>query len=189
MSKPRCSLCTNATAFHRGLKGANADHTKLLFVAHKPDQRVTVPALPFLSNYEAALIATRTGQELGEILQHCGLGFDDLYWTNIYKCALPGRTHPTAEQYRTCYTTQFVPQVREFQPRAIVAFGAHVYRLMFPAYARTMSHGSALGEVLLYENAPTLISLHPYRIWAKRNVVKRRVEHERIRRFLDDRLK
>jgi uracil-DNA glycosylase len=104
------------------LRGKNADLTKILFVGNQPDERVQKCSGE--NAYQIALMKTKTGETLQEILEFCGLSFEDIYWTNFNR-ALSKRT-------RQENITQFDSQLKEFSPRKIVLFGAKSFQTLFP---------------------------------------------------------
>lgn len=169
-----CSLCSEASNPHFGLRGKRADLAKLLIVAHRPDVRISVPVLPGHDEYETTLMESKTGRQLVEMLDFCNLGIDDIYWTNIFKCCLPktGRKvkegmppdrSPRREEYSACFNSHFLQQFQEFNPRAVVALGRAVYSIMFPEEKRKFSE--AEDSTLCFQDKLTLIFAHPSTFW------------------------
>lgn len=158
-----CNICEGSSNFHEGLKGSKSDETKVMFVAHKPDKRVQNLVLPIFDPYEVVLSRTKTGKNMGALLNYCGLSLDDLFWTNIFKCVLDDR-EPTKEEYLNCFEFHLKNQIREFNPNSIVALGSFVYRIMFPDDSKILNHSARIGAILHYEGIQTLIYPHPQKI-------------------------
>lgn len=178
-----CKLCQEVIAFHEGLKGKRAGLTKILFVAHRPDKRILEPTLPFSEEYEQALFNSQTGKEVSRILEYCGMGWQDIYWTNIFKCVLRGDRNPTPEEYGNCFGV-FEQQVKEFKPKKIVALGSTVYGLMFPEQAKEKPSQKMWCQTLQFNGLPVLIFPHPSRIWYKQQKEREQRFYQDVKRFL-----
>ena len=176
----KCKLCERAVEQMPSLKGENFDRTKLMFVLHKPDNRVY--AVLFRKHkYEMALWTSKTGVQVTKILDYCGLTSEDVLLTNLFKCTLPGRNKPRKEEYQNCLGNLEM-QVDALAPRKIVAFGSLVYRTMFPGNGEVTQ---AIGEQMDYRGVPTLVMNHPSKIWSLLNPFRREKEYEKVRRFLE----
>jgi uracil-DNA glycosylase family 4 len=156
-----CNLCNQASNFQIGLKGKNTDITKLLFVLHRPDKRITETFL----NYEAVLRTTKTGYEIDLLLEYCGLNWKDVFITNFFKCTLPKDKNPKKQEYENCLQI-FSQQVRDFKPKKIIVFGNQPYKHLFPEQSKQTKIKKAYNQDLMYQSTPTLILPHPSRLWA-----------------------
>lgn len=158
-----CNVCKGALNFHRGLKGSKSDETRIMFIAHKPDKRVNRWVLPHFDAYAVTLGETKTGKNMGSLLNYCDLSWDNIYWTNIFKCVLDDRD-PTKKEYLNCFDFHLKNQIKEFNPKSLVVFGAQVYEIMFPEDAEVLNHSARIGGILYYEGIQTLIYPHTQKI-------------------------
>lgn len=162
-SKPPCpNPCKGAFSYSDGIKGKNADITKILFVGNRADSRILQTSL-FNNNYEEALLKSQTGKIINEILGFCKLTFDDIYFTNLFKCLLLDSKAPSKEEYQNC-VSQLEIQVNKFKPKGIVAFGGKVYEFLFPKYANKINFENLIWYSPEYNRVPTLISNHPCKL-------------------------
>lgn len=159
-----CNICKGASNFHEGLRGSKSDETKIMFIAHKPDKRVQCLVLPIFDSYDVVLSHTKTGRNMGALLNHCGLSWDNLFWTNLFKCTLPEDRNPAIKEYRNCFEFHLKNQIKEFNPKYLVASGSPVYEIMFPDDSKVLNHSGRIGAILHYEGIRTLIYPHPQKI-------------------------
>ncbi len=176
----KCNLCKEASNFNYGFKGENADLTKLLIVLHRPDIRIT----EYFGGSLDALMHSATGRILDKILEQAGLDLPDVYITNFFKCLLLQDHRPSPEQYRNCLSI-FKQQVEEFEPKAIVIFGARPYKYIFPE-ERKKHKITELKTVLFYNETPCLVSIHPSQIWKKLNSDLKKPHIKRIAEFIKE---
>lgn len=176
-SNPTCSNpCEGAYAYNEGLKGTDADITKLLLVMHRSDSRALRPSL--FDDYQIALMESQTGKTLAQILRFSNLSWEDIYLTNVFKCILPNRD-PSREEYRKCAEV-LEEQVLEFNPTKLVCFGHIAYPVMFSDF---YGFGEAVGQTHHYNGISTLVSYHPGKLW--RFPPEQRTKHyENIADFL-----
>jgi len=152
---------------------------RILFIAHRGDERVLQPAL-FGNKHEQAIIGTDSGKSLLEILNHCGLKIEDIRFTNILKCILAQDEKIPSVAY-TCCETNLRSHIESINPRAIVAFGKPCFEYMFPEN-QGRNFLKETGEIYLYHNRPVLITPHLSKIYR----LPKPDEAERIRRFLEE---
>ncbi|GBE19752.1 MAG TPA: hypothetical protein ENG87_03540 [Candidatus Pacearchaeota archaeon] len=174
----KCNQCLGASNFHYGVRGKNADRSKILFVLNKPDSRTHS-----LFGYEAALQETKTGQQLAEILKYNGITFEDIYLTNFYKCSLSHDREPSKKEYKKCLKI-FKEQIKEFKPEKIVLFGRNPYMHLFPESSKKENLEKKAGKILHLKRIPVMISLHPSTIWALRAPEKQEIHYRKIQDFL-----
>ncbi|MBW3023195.1 hypothetical protein KY308_03760 [Candidatus Woesearchaeota archaeon] len=157
-----CSRCEEASQFNPGIKGRNADLTKLLFILHKSDSRATVPVLPGLGfeEYEAAFMKTQTGQVIDGLAKFCNMVPDDIYITNFFKCLLPADRNPRKKEYKNCLLLLEI-QVKDFKSKKIVVFGSQPAKLM------SSNPKISLGKVFGYNGVPSLVAEHPSAPWLR----------------------
>ncbi len=175
----QCNLCEKAFNFNPGLKGKNADITKLLFVLHRSDTRI----FEYLEDYWGAFVNSATGVILDRMLKKADLDLPDIYITNLFKCLLPNNSRPSSEQYQNCLKI-FEQQVRTFEPRAIIIFGNRPYRHIFPEESRRTKIEDISSQVLSYNGIPCLVSIHPSQIWKKINPELQEPYIRKIAKFL-----
>jgi len=180
-----CSLCKGAFNFHIGLKGKNSDNTKLLFIANKPDSRVLENVLPNFDSYEMALLSTKTGKMMYKMLRYCGLSFDDIYWTNTFKCVLPNDRIPKRKEYENCFNRHLKKQINDFKPKKIVALGEMPYNLMFPDKG---NHTTSLVDTLDYRGIPVFIMSHPGKIWYYSDIRRQEEFYETLDSFINNKV-
>jgi uracil-DNA glycosylase family 4 len=163
-----CNLCSKNMRCFYELKGSNADNTKILFILNQPDERIVD------KDYFRLLIETRTGKKLIELLEYCDRTLDDVNITNAFKGIVPkldyhrGGEHsryPTKQESDVCLEQVLLPQIKQFQPKAIISFGAITYKTLFPEKSKTKSLEESFGEVNLFLDIPTLIFYHPSAFW------------------------
>jgi len=176
-----CSLCKDAFNFHIGLKGKNSDRTKLLFIANKPDSRILEKVLPNFDSYEMALLSTKTGKMTYQMLRYCGLRFDDIYWTNVFKCVLPDDRNPRKKEYENCFNNHLKKQIVDFKPKKIIAPGEMPYRLMFPDKG---NHTSSLIYTFDYKGIPVFIMPHPGKIGYYSEIRREEEFYEALESFI-----
>ncbi len=177
-----CNRCDRALKEMPSLKGANFENTGIMFVLHKPDNRIDQLFLEKRDTpYEVALWTSRTGEQIEFILRHCKLTTEDVYITNLFKCVLDGNAKPRAAEYRNCLRNLEI-QVEVLSPKKIVLFGNPVYRTMFSGNG---TFRDFVGERLEYIGVPALVMNHPSRIWAFLDKRKAEREYERVRKFLE----
>jgi len=179
---PCSNVCKGAHSYHEGIKGDNADITKLLFVLNKPDKRVLVPTL-YDIDYEIALSKSRTGKVLIDILKFCNLTINDVYITNLFKCVLPGDRVPRKKEYEKCVCV-LEQQIKDFKPKKIIMFGRRAYEFMFPEHAKKNKLEDMVGQILCYDNIPSLISYHPGMLEQIFKKKQKREHYEKIKDFL-----
>ena len=176
-----CYRCKGAFNFHPGLKGRNSENTKLLFVANKPDNRVLETVLPSFEQYESALLSTKTGKLMYRMLGYCGLSFEDIYWTNTFKCVLPNDRNPKKKEYEKCFNNYLKKQINDFKPKKIIALGEMPYRLMFPDKG---NHANSLIGTLDYKGIPVFIMPHPGKMWYYSDIRKQEEFYEPLDSFI-----
>lgn len=186
-----CTLCEDAYNFFEGLKGKNADETKLLFILHRADERITNPTL-FSENYKVALGKTNTGKVLAQLLNYVNLTIDDIYLTNVYKCLLPRKTKskhfrsdgrkPTKKEYANCKTI-LDKQIEDFAPKKMVLFGEPAYNVVIGQndYERDL-----LVPNLNYKNIPVLLLEHPGKIWWENPQNRELGHYQWLKEFLEE---
>jgi uracil-DNA glycosylase family 4 len=182
----RCKKCHAALTFHKGLEGSRAKETGLMVIVHKPDRRIEVPTLfGEDQQYISALMNSRTGRSFGELLRYCGLDWQDVLWTNLYKCSLLGDREPRMEEYRKCLPI-LERQIRSFRPKAIMVCGRMPYRLVLgrSAYEFDFRNSVRLSEVVMHKGrTPSLVLPHPSGLcvpYCSRSEEKRRFEAARV---------
>jgi uracil-DNA glycosylase family 4 len=162
----KCNLCEGSKIFHYGLKGSNSDNTGLLWVLNKPDLRVN-NLWEGDERYRIALHGTNTGRVVEEALQFCGLSYEDIYLTNVFKCVLKEDRKPSRDDRRRCLDSFFQIQLSLFNPSEMVAFGAHVFETLFPKLVtKSRKHQDYIGTVQDYQGIPILVANHPSWIWS-----------------------
>ncbi len=155
-----CNLCNEASNFHYGLKGTNAENTKLLFVLHKPDSRIIENCLSFTDPYFIALAESATGKNLSRLLSQCELNLDDIFLTNLFKCTLPEDRNPKKTEYQNCLKI-LNNQILEFSPKKIVVCGRKAYEILFPKDYNKVHDDSSLATIHSYSEIPSFILPHP----------------------------
>lgn len=182
---PCKNQCKSVTWCHPGLKGTNADLTKLLFILHRPDERVhQMSLLGSEQNYLNVLTKTKTGKTLGGLLTFCGLTLDDIYLTNALKCVFGNENMVKLEGYLRCRKV-LEDQIIEFEPRKIVGFGVPVRNALFND-KRKIYEKTDQGVVLEYskEKILALIVPHLSSIWALRNQQKINQIFKKVKEFI-----
>lgn len=159
-----CNLCKRTLGFHEGIKGINYEKTKLMFVANKPDERILELVLPIFDSYDIALSNTKTGKNMKSLLDYCNLCWDDIFWTNLFKCVLEKNKIPSKAEYKNCLENHLNIQIESLKPNLIVALGAQVYKALFPELAKRFKHEEMIGRTYFYKNVETLIYSHPQKI-------------------------
>jgi len=176
-----CNKCEGAYSFNQGIKGKNADLTKLLLVLHKSDSRATIPVLPGLGfdDYESAFMNAPTGLVINGLLKFCSLRFDDIYLTNIFKCLLPGDRQPAKKEYENCLPV-LEAQVNDFNPSKIIIFGAKVAdRMLKNGYTAIDS-----GEIHEYLKVPALSLDHPSAPWVRNHFYREKYYFKKALEFI-----
>ena len=187
-----CSFCKDVLVCLEGLKGENADESKLMIVLNQPDDRILQPVFPGFDAYEIALMETQTGKQLNKMLEYNELSLDDVYLVNAYKGILPKGDRqrnfehskiPRVNQYKTCIENQLDKQIKEFIPKGIVACGGYVFDAMF---GDNIDFGfmATEGNTLRYKDVSTLIYPHPSRIWSMKNEKIRERYYVILKNFL-----
>lgn len=167
----QCNLCPSASNFHNGLYGENSKSTGIMLVLHCQDSRVNQKSL-FGSDYEHALLKTRTGKAISRLLAYSILSFEDVLITNYLKCVMQ---NPKKEDYRRCHTI-FEAQLDEFQARKLVLFGKPA-RILFDDAPEN-------GEKRKYRGIETLIMPHPSTLFTHFTREKRGELFDRFYQFL-----
>lgn len=127
--KPPCrQLCLGASDYHPGLMGQRAEKTGLMFILNHSDSRAKEQTL--FDDYMIALLKSRTGRRLNDILKISSLDFEDVFITNLFKCLLPEDREPLVKEYRRCLSI-LEAQIEEFRPKKLVLFGHLVYKSLF----------------------------------------------------------
>ena len=177
-----CNLCERAIEMMPSLVGKNFESTRTMFVLHKPDRRVE--EVLFRDNpdkiYEMALRASKTGSEVERLLEYCGMTMEDVLITNLIKCTLRNDAKPTKQEYQNCLRNLGF-QIDAHKPRKIVGFGSAVYETLFPGKGKV---SDSTGDVMEYRGVPTLVMMHPSRIWSFLDPLRKEREYEKVRRFL-----
>jgi hypothetical protein len=180
-----CGKCDGATYFHYGLKGKNADERKLLFVLHRPDDRIAEPAIALFDQYESALLHSDTGKNLSRLLRNCGIGWEDIYLTNVYKCVLEKNRAPSPEEYQNCLDNQFDEQLGVFNPRKMILFGQGTAKALFPEMVADNKFEQLEGVVSRYRGWQCLILPHASKMESSRVSSMGLVTfYETIRKFI-----
>lgn len=92
------------------------------------------------------------------------MNFDDIYFTNVFKCLLPNNREPTKQEYQSC-SRVLEQQVKELNPKAIVCCGRKAYESVFSDMAELYDFEQAINQTLqAYSLVPTLITYHLSRI-------------------------
>jgi uracil-DNA glycosylase family 4 len=151
-----------------------------MFIANRADDRILEPTLFGKLGHEQALHESESGRALHHILKEVNLSFDDIYFTNVFKCLLPGNREPTKQEYKIC-SEVLEAQVQELKPRVIVCCGRRAYESIFPDMAEIHDFDEALNQLFLaYSLIPTLITYHLSRI-ERMQIDYRRKIHNFIR--------
>jgi DNA polymerase len=175
-----CSLCEGAFSFNYEYKGKNSDKTKLLFVANRSDSREPEPHKPL--TYLDALLKSYSGIFLQEILGHCGITMEEIWFTNIYKCKLPNDREPRKNEYTACLGL-FDLQLEEFNPKKIMVFGRKSFCTLFPELSD--NYKEYISKTIKYKDYPILLSYHLASIPSNvGNLGKRKVYYDKIKQFL-----
>ncbi len=159
-----CGFCKCSSNYHEGLKGKTYGQTKLMFIAHRPDQRVNIEVLPSFDSYEIALSETKTGKNIGTLLKHCNLSLDNIFWTNLFKCVLLENRPPNKEEYLFCVNNHLNLQIEEANPNLIVGLGSQVYKILFPDLVKEKKFEQRIGDIVKYNQRNVLIFPHPQKI-------------------------
>lgn len=159
-----CRFCEGAKNHHEGLIGKNYNQSKIMFIAHRPDERVNINVIPCFDAYEVALSETKTGKNMKSLLNYCNLNWEDIIWTNLFKCVLPRNRNPGRKEYRFCVDNNLVSQINEANPTLIVGLGAQVYRTLFPEISRKNWFKKNIGNILKYDGRDFLVFPHPQKI-------------------------
>lgn len=172
-----CQKCEDTHDFNYGIKGKNADQTRLMMVLHHSDMRATVPALPCFDSYELALWKSATGKGIQDMLYFCGLFPDDAYITNFIKCLFDRPLK--SSDYLNCQN-MLLRQIEEFEPKAVMIFGQKPAEHLFSS--------KTLKDVLYNENEkygrPLKAFNHPSAPWLRSGRLKQR-ECGEAKRFLE----
>ena len=189
-----CYCSPDAFGYNDGLKGENAELTKILFVMHRSDSR----ALPddwesasdeeLSESYMEKLRKSQTGRVLEWLFEHCDIGYEDVYLTNAYKCLLPDDRNPRKQEYIDCLSHLERQVQEEFSPERIVVFGSKTYEIMFPEQSKSQSYAEAVGNTLEYRGVPALICWHPQWLWSHPKH-QRKEHYQAIKDFLNASLK
>jgi len=174
--------------FSPGFFGERANKTKLMVVGNRADIRVREKAqadlfVPKPNDHKEAMRKSRTGMILGKMLRYSGLDYEDIYFTNVFKCLLIEDRDPTPEQYRQC-EFNLMKQVRAFQPKGILVLGHQAYGAMFPIEARTESLEEWTGREKTYKDRPCLILNHPCKMMNTMSPEKRQAIYQDVKEFL-----
>jgi len=173
-----CKLCPNAESFNYGLKGKDADKTKLLIILHREVKRGEL----FLEGYWGALQHSATGKIVDKMLKQADLEWKDIYLTNLLKCFIKGR-NPRKQEYANCLSI-LEKQIEEFSPSGIVLFGSQPYKTLFPVQAKKTNLTRRTRRVLRCQKIPCLVSIHPSAIWKLLNHTKQAPHIEKVADFL-----
>ena len=192
-NKERCQYDYKKCSW--GFKGANADSTKLLIVAHRPDDRVdlSINSEPDLfgeadsNNHETEFRASATGQQIGTMLKHSGLTLEDICFTNIFWGIANRKKDPSYEEYQLCKPNHH-ELIEGFQPRAMIVFGKKPYATLFEAESKQTPIQKEQGIELPYRSGkieiPSILFTHPCKIrYAVKNSVKPKL-YQQLREFL-----
>ncbi|MCK4669988.1 MAG: hypothetical protein KAT43_02200 [Nanoarchaeota archaeon] len=181
--RPCSEPCEGASHFHPGLNGNVNGEEKIMIILHKPDSRVAVPGLFPNQLYEIALFQTRTGKKILEMLNYCGLSRvrDNIFITNLFKCVLLEDKNPKKKEYEKCRPI-LEEQVREFQPRRIIACGSTVYNHLFPEEERTFEE--RLGKIQEFNGVLTFVLNHPSRKWMY-SPEKKEADYAAVKKFIE----
>jgi len=184
---PYTSRCPkDVHSFSPGFKGERADKTKFMVVANRADQRVLKEPEQLVFNqnlHKVALMKSRTGIILARMLQHSGLDYEDIYFTNAFKCLLSDSREPSNRHYRQC-AFNLARQIQDFDPKAILVLGYQAYKAMFPKEAKWVSLEEVAESEKTYNSIPCLILNHPAKMMNTQSLRKRKSVYERVSQFL-----
>lgn len=160
--EPPCSL--EAYEYTPSIIEKNANKTRLMFIANRADDRILEPTLFGPLGHKPALHESESGKALNHILRKNNLNFDDIYFTNVFKCLLPNNREPTKQEYNVC-AHHLEEQVKQINPKAIVCCGRKAYESIFHEMAEIQDFNEAINHTFLaYSLIPTLITYHLSRI-------------------------
>ncbi len=141
--------------FDEGVSGVRAGDTRWMFLLHRSDSRAIDPEH---GDWWTAFQASQTGRNIKEMLGFTGHGFEDFFFTNLYKYLLPNDRMPSADEYQRSLAI-LEEQIADFQPRKILASGAMVHKHLFG----DNDFSEKVGSVRTYKGVPTLLMYHPGR--------------------------
>lgn len=99
-------------------------------------EKASIMCLNLRATIEAHLVekplATKTEVLFNKILSESGLSYNDIYLTNLVKCA--GPTTPAKAFYnngKSCEFTHLDNEIAHIKPKAIVCFGTSIPKFLF----------------------------------------------------------
>lgn len=111
---PNCTRCPlHQTAEHVCLLGKGPKKADIMLIGEAPGHREDDSGVPFVG---------RSGQLLGEMLEHAGLDRDELFITNAVSCRPPENRTPSKREMAACkYWLE--KQINDVQPKYIGLLG------------------------------------------------------------------
>lgn len=86
------------------------------------------------------------------LLNYCRLGWEDIFWTNLFKCVFDENKVPTKKEYKLCLENQLNIQIESLKPKLIVALGSQVYETLFPRLSKHFNHNDFIGDISFYKD-------------------------------------
>lgn len=159
-----------------GFKGENADNTKLLVIAHRPDDRIDISrkSEPMLfdqsqNDHETQFRISHTGRFISQMLAYSNLSLKDICFTNVFWGCPPRDVNVKAEQYKFCLPNLY-SLIFKFDPEAMILYGRKAYESLFPIEAKDSPIVERAGSELIFDpgiidpvtiKIPTIIFPHP----------------------------
>lgn len=130
-----CTKCPLSRTRNQPVMGRGSLKSEILFIAEAPGNSEDRDGIPFTG---------RSGKILDELLEHIGLGREDIYLTNVVKCHPPNNRDPKPEEQEAC-----IPYLKYetylLKPRIIVCLGRiAAQRIISPDYRISREHGTFL---------------------------------------------
>lgn len=128
-----CTRCPLSQSRNLAVTGRGSHDAKIMFIAEAPGAAEDRAGIPFVGP---------AGKLFDQLLEECGLTWDEIYMTNILKCHPPGNRDPLEIEKEQC-----LPYLRYetvlLKPKMLVCLGrVAAQRIIDPGFRITRQHGT-----------------------------------------------
>ncbi len=173
-----CKKCRLWETRTHALPGEDNVFSKLMIIAQAPG---------FTEDKKGKMFVGPSGKKLDELLEIAGITRDDIFMTNLLRCALPHNRRPHPSEIEAC-TPYLDREIDLVNPTIISTLGYFPARYIFEKFEikDKLEFPEICGKVFLVEGKKIIPLGHPAALLYHSSIEEKMVENYRtLRRLLD----